>query len=187
MIERSYGWYIGSDGLDPLLRSLEATAPPKKTDELKFPVLSDETRKMLLDMTRRSIRRRIANRFGAKAGTRPGTFALRRLQEAGKTGSGRRIHRPIIALTSTQAGYGGYPQRPRTRLSEGRRSYAPAARMSTSWMLASAGSSIRRRVVSPPRRGDMSGPAASKPPRRHASVASPMRSAGTPLRNSDAT
>jgi hypothetical protein len=82
MIERSYGRYIGSDGLDPLLRSLEAA--PRKSDEVKLPVLSAETRKMLLDMTRRSIRRRIANRFGAKAGTRPGTFALGRLQEAAR-------------------------------------------------------------------------------------------------------
>jgi integrase len=87
MIERSYGKYIGSNGLDPLLSALEttATAATTKADELPKRAASrmftPEARKMIATMSRRAIERRIALRHQAKAGTRPGTFALRQLSE----------------------------------------------------------------------------------------------------------
>ena len=86
MIERSYGKYIGSNGLDPLLRALNATAVPMTRDRretskrLPLP-LSPELRGLIAKMARRSFERRIALRHEAKTGTRPGTFALRRLNE----------------------------------------------------------------------------------------------------------
>jgi integrase len=84
MIERSYGRYIGSDGLDSLLPSLEATATPQDDGAVKWPLITPELKKTIFAMTRQSFARRLANRFGAKAGTRPGTFALQRLQEAAR-------------------------------------------------------------------------------------------------------
>jgi hypothetical protein len=86
MIERSYGKYIGSSGLDPLLNALATTGMPVTTKVDKMPkraalrMLTPEARSMIAAMCRRTIERRIALRHQAKAGTRPGTFPLQQLK-----------------------------------------------------------------------------------------------------------
>ena len=59
---------FGSDGLDPFLRSLEATAPPKNHDAAKRPVLSPEVKKMIFVHGAAVNRASDRGRFGAKAG-----------------------------------------------------------------------------------------------------------------------